>query len=37
MLLVFLKKQRDKKLEGEPLWSAICRAVLNLDEAITHP
>lgn len=33
----FLKKQRAIKLEGESLWSAVSRAALNLDEAITHP
>ena len=37
MLKTFLQKQRDKKLEGEALWTAVCRAVLNLDEAVTHP
>jgi hypothetical protein len=37
MLKAFLQKQRDKKLEGEALWAAVCRAALNLDEAITHP
>lgn len=37
MLKTFLQKQRDKKLAGEALWSAVSRAVLNLDEAITHP
>ncbi|MBL9115437.1 MAG: PSD1 domain-containing protein [Verrucomicrobiaceae bacterium] len=33
----FLEKQRVNKLEGEALWTAVCRAALNLDEAITHP
>ena len=33
----FLQKQRTKNLEGEPLWTTLCRAALNLDEAITHP
>jgi hypothetical protein len=37
MLKTFLQKQRDRKLEGEALWAEVCRAVLNLDEAITHP
>ena len=37
MLKAFLQKQRDKKLEGEALWSAVSRAALNLDESITHP
>ncbi|MFZ4764599.1 MAG: PSD1 and planctomycete cytochrome C domain-containing protein [Roseimicrobium sp.] len=37
LLKTFLQKQRDKNLEGEALWTAVCRAVLNLDEAVTHP
>jgi Protein of unknown function (DUF1553)/Protein of unknown function (DUF1549)/Planctomycete cytochrome C len=37
MLKAFLQKQRTLKLEGEPLWAAVSRAALNLDEAITHP
>jgi hypothetical protein len=37
MLKTFLAKQRANKLDGEALWTAVCRAVLNLDEAITHP
>ena len=37
MLKTFLQKQRDQKLDGEPLWTSVCRAVLNFDEAITHP
>jgi hypothetical protein len=37
MLKTFLQKQRAQKLDGEVLWTAVCRAVLNLDEAITHP
>ncbi|MBL9181571.1 MAG: PSD1 domain-containing protein [Verrucomicrobiaceae bacterium] len=37
MLKTFLQKQRDQKLDGEALWTSVCRAVLNLDEAITHP
>ncbi|MGV3660488.1 MAG: PSD1 and planctomycete cytochrome C domain-containing protein [Prosthecobacter sp.] len=37
MLKAFLQRQREKKLEGEALWAAVCRAALNLDEAITHP
>jgi len=37
MLKTFLQKQRDKKLEGEALWTAVCRAALNLDETVTHP
>jgi hypothetical protein len=37
MLQTFLQKQRNQKLDGEALWAAVCRAILNLDEAITHP
>jgi hypothetical protein len=37
MLKTFLAKQRVNKLDGEALWTSVCRAVLNLDEAITHP
>lgn len=37
MLKTFLQKQRAQKLDGEALWTSICRAVLNLDESITHP
>jgi hypothetical protein len=37
MLKTFLTKQRANKLDGEALWTSVCRAVLNLDEAITHP
>ena len=37
LLQNFLDKQRDQKLDGEALWTAACRAVLNLDESITHP
>ena len=37
MLKTFLSKQRANKLDGEALWTSVCRAVLNLDEAITHP
>jgi hypothetical protein len=37
LLKSFLQKQRGMKLEGEALWSAVSRAALNLDEAITHP
>ncbi len=37
MLKTFLAKHRAEKLDGEALWIAVCRAVLNLDEAITHP
>jgi len=37
LLKSFLQKQRAMKLDGEALWSAVSRAALNLDEAITHP
>ncbi|MCP5560930.1 MAG: PSD1 domain-containing protein [Verrucomicrobiaceae bacterium] len=37
LFTAFLQKQRDQKLVDEALWSAVSRAVLNLDEAITHP
>lgn len=37
LLKSFLQRQRGMKLEGEALWSAVSRAALNLDEAITHP
>jgi hypothetical protein len=37
LLKAFLQKQRDKKVEGEDLWTDVSRAALNLDEAITHP
>lgn len=37
MLKTFLQKQRDKKLDGEALWTFVCRAALNLDETVTHP
>jgi hypothetical protein len=37
LLKSFLQKQRAMKLEGDALWSAVSRAALNLDEAITHP
>jgi hypothetical protein len=37
MLKTFLAKQRAQKLDGEALWTSLCRAILNLDEAITHP
>ncbi len=37
MLQAYLQKQRSQKLTDEVLWTSICRAVLNLDEAITHP
>ena len=37
LLKTFLKKQRAQNLEGEALWTAVSRATLNLDEAITHP
>ena len=37
MLKTFLQKQRGRQLTGEGLWAAVSRAVLNLDEVITHP
>ena len=37
LLKTFLQKQRAQNLEGEALWTAVSRATLNLDEAITHP
>lgn len=37
MLRAFLAKQREKKLEGEALWAAVGRAVLNLDEVVVRP
>lgn len=37
LLKSFLEKQRNQKIEGEALWTAVCRAALNQDEAITHP
>lgn len=37
MLGAFLRQQRGRGLEGEALWTAVSRAVLNLDESITHP
>jgi hypothetical protein len=33
----FLQQQRQHGLKDEALWSALARAVLNFDEAITHP
>ena len=30
-------KQRGKQMKGEAQWAAVSRAVLNLDEVITHP
>ncbi|MCB1278190.1 PSD1 and planctomycete cytochrome C domain-containing protein [Prosthecobacter sp.] len=37
MLKTFLAKERAHKLEGEALWTSVCRAALNLDETVTHP
>jgi hypothetical protein len=37
MLTTFVARQRAANLEGEALWTAVSRAVMNLDEAITHP
>lgn len=36
-LHAFLQKQREKNLEDNTLWTVVCRAILNLDESITHP
>lgn len=33
----FLKKQRALNLDDMQLWTAVARAVMNLDETITHP
>ncbi len=33
----FITKQRARNIDGEPLWTALARAVLNFDETITHP
>ncbi len=37
LLKAFLEKQRTQIHDDEPLWTALARAVLNLDETITHP
>jgi hypothetical protein len=37
MLSSFLQKQRAQGLDERTAWTALCRAVMNLDEAITHP
>ncbi len=37
LLSGFVAKQRAQSLQGEALWTAVCRALLNLDETITHP
>jgi hypothetical protein len=37
LLQRFLNEQRQSGLKDAALWSAVCRAILNLDEAITHP
>ncbi|MEZ5385198.1 MAG: PSD1 and planctomycete cytochrome C domain-containing protein [Prosthecobacter sp.] len=37
MLKTFLAKERVNELEGEALWTSVCRAALNLDETVTHP
>ena len=36
-LHAFLQNQRGKNLEDTTLWTVVCRAILNLDESITHP
>jgi hypothetical protein len=37
LLKAFLEKQRTEIHDAEPLWTSLARAVLNLDETITHP
>jgi hypothetical protein len=37
LLRSFLEKQRPLNPDNEQLWTAIARAILNLDETITHP
>ena len=37
MLRAFIKKERSKNLSEEAQWTALARAVLNFDEAVTHP
>lgn len=36
-LKAFLEKQRERKIDDDKVWSMLCRALMNLDEAITHP
>lgn len=37
LLRSYVQKQREHNLTDEAVWTAVSRAVLNLDEAITHP
>jgi len=37
VLRSYVNKQREQNLGDESLWTALSRAVLNLDETITHP
>jgi hypothetical protein len=37
MLQRFLEEQRERQLDDELLWTTVSRALMNLDEAITHP
>ena len=36
-LSAFLTKERAAQVDGESLWTAVARSMMNLDEAITHP
>ena len=36
-LNAFLSASRARQIDGEQLWTLVCRAILNVDEAITHP
>ena len=36
-LKAFLEKLRERKIEDDKVWTMLCRALMNLDEAITHP
>ena len=33
----FVDAQRDRKVAEKDVWTALARAVLNLDESIVHP
>ena len=37
LLRSFLEKQRKLNPDNDQLWTAVARAILNLDETITHP
>ena len=37
MMRAFIQKERTKNLNHEAQWTALARAVLNFDEAATHP